>query len=41
MTRDDDPEIWKRVLALAEKGITEIFGIQRATLAELPPPRPS
>ena len=29
------------LLALAEKGITEIFGIQRATLAELPPPRPS
>ena len=29
------------LLALAEKGITEIFEIQRATLAELPPPRPS
>jgi ribonuclease PH len=29
------------LLALAEKGITEIFEIQRATLAEPPPPRPS
>ena len=29
------------LLALAEKGITEIFHIQRATLAEPPPPRPS
>jgi len=29
------------LLALAEKGITEIFDIQRATLAEPPPPRPS
>ena len=29
------------LLALAEKGITEIFEIQRATLAQPPPPRPS
>jgi ribonuclease PH len=29
------------LLALAEKGITEIFEIQQATLAEPPPPRPS
>jgi ribonuclease PH len=29
------------LLALAEKGITEIFEIQRATLAEPPVPRPS
>jgi ribonuclease PH len=29
------------LLALAEKGITEIFEIQRATLADPPPPRPS
>jgi ribonuclease PH len=29
------------LLGLAEKGITEIFEIQRATLAEPPPPRPS
>jgi ribonuclease PH len=29
------------LLALAEKGITEIFEIQRATLSEPPPPRPS
>ena len=29
------------LLALAEKGTTEIFEIQRATLAEPPPPRPS
>ena len=29
------------LLALAEKGITEIFGLQRATLAEPPAPRPS
>jgi ribonuclease PH len=29
------------LLALAEKGITEIFEIQRATLAEPPPLRPS
>jgi len=29
------------LLALAENGITEIFDIQRATLAEPPPPRPS
>ena len=29
------------LLVLAEKGITEIFEIQRATLAEPPPPRPS
>jgi ribonuclease PH len=29
------------LLALAETGITEIFEIQRATLAEPPPPRPS
>jgi len=30
-----------KLLVLAEKGITEIFDIQRATLAEPPPPRPS
>ena len=30
-----------KLLVLAEKGITEIFEIQRATLAEPPPPRPS
>ena len=29
------------LLALAEEGITEIFEIQRATLAQPPPPRPS
>jgi ribonuclease PH len=29
------------LLALAEKGITEIFELQRATLAEPPPPRPT
>jgi len=29
------------LLALAEKGITEIFELQRATLAEAPVPRPS
>jgi ribonuclease PH len=29
------------LLGLAEKGITEIFEIQRAILAEPPPPRPS
>jgi ribonuclease PH len=29
------------LLALAEKGITEIFEIQRETLAQPPPPRPS
>jgi ribonuclease PH len=29
------------LLALAEKGITEIFELQRATLAESPVPRPS
>jgi ribonuclease PH len=29
------------LLALAEKGITEIFELQRATLAEPPAPRPS
>jgi ribonuclease PH len=29
------------LLALAEKGITEIFELQRATLAEPPPARPS
>jgi ribonuclease PH len=29
------------LLALAEKGITEIFELQRATLAEPPVPRPS
>jgi ribonuclease PH len=29
------------LLALAEKGITEIFELQRVTLAEPPPPRPS
>jgi ribonuclease PH len=29
------------LLALAEKGITQIFEIQRATLGEPPPPRPS
>ena len=30
-----------KLLVLAEKGITESFEIQRATLAEPPPPRPS
>jgi ribonuclease PH len=29
------------LLALAEKGITEIFELQRTTLAEPPPPRPT
>jgi ribonuclease PH len=36
-SRDELDEL----LALAEKGITEIFEIQRATLAEPPPARPS
>jgi ribonuclease PH len=31
----------EELLALAEKGITEIFELQRATLAEPPPPRPT
>jgi ribonuclease PH len=29
------------LLALAEKGITEIFELHRATLADAPAPRPS
>jgi ribonuclease PH len=36
-SRDELDEL----LALAEKGITEIFELQRATLAEPPPARPS